>query len=90
MIPPLSCRITRRPLVVALLSALLAVVALTGCDGTTPASNRIRGSTLSVYVSLPLIGPSRWSGQAVLNGVRLALADARGAVGHYRIVLHVA
>ena len=88
MTPPLSGRLTRRSLAVALLSALLAVVTLTACDGTTPASNRIRGSTLSVYVSLPLIGPSRWSGQAVLNGVRLALANARGAVGHYRIVLH--
>ena len=61
---------------------------LTGCDGTTPTSNRIRGSKLSVYVSLPLIGPSRWSGQAVLNGARMALAAAHGAVGHYRIVLH--
>jgi branched-chain amino acid transport system substrate-binding protein len=86
--PPLRCRSTRRPLAVVLLSALLALVALTGCDGTTPASNRIRGSTLSVYVSLPLIGPSRWSGQAVLNGIRMALADAHGAVGHYRVVLH--
>ena len=88
MTPPLSRTSARRPLAVALLSALLALVALTGCDGTTPASNRIRGSTLSVYVSLPLIGPSRWSGQAVLNGIRMALADAHGAVGHYRIVLH--
>jgi branched-chain amino acid transport system substrate-binding protein len=75
----------------ALLSALLVVVVLAGCDGTTPAtpaSNRISGNTLSVYVSLPLIGPSRSSGQAVLNGVRMALAAAHGAVGHYRVVLH--
>jgi len=78
----------RRPVAATLLSALFALVALTGCDGTTPASNRIRGSTLSVYVSLPLIGPSRWSGEAVLNGARMALADAHGAVGHYRVVLH--
>jgi branched-chain amino acid transport system substrate-binding protein len=89
--PPLSGRIGRRPAAAALLGALLALVVLAGCDGTTPASNasnRIRGSRLSVYVSLPLIGPSRWSGQAVLNGVRMALADAHGAVGHYRVVLH--
>jgi branched-chain amino acid transport system substrate-binding protein len=84
----LSGRAVRRPAAAALLVALLALLSLTGCDGTTPASNRIRGSTLSVYVSLPLIGPSRWSGQAALNGVRMALAAAHGAVGHYRIVLH--
>jgi branched-chain amino acid transport system substrate-binding protein len=89
--PRLSGRIGRRPVAVALWGALLALVVLAGCDGTTPASNashRIRGSRLSVYVSLPRIGPSRWSGQAVLNGVRMALADAHGAVGHYRVVLH--
>jgi branched-chain amino acid transport system substrate-binding protein len=88
VIPPLSGRIVRRPAAAALLTALLVLVALAGCDGTTPASNRIRGTKLSVYVSLPLIGPSRWSGQAALNGVRMALAAAHGAVGHYRIVLH--
>ena len=91
MIPALSGRIGRRSAAGVLLLALLALVSLAGCDGTTPASpasNRIRGRTLSVYVSLPLIGPSRWSGQAALNGVRMALAAAHGAVGHYRIVLH--
>ena len=91
MIPALSGRIGRRSAAGVLLLALLALVSLAGCDGTTPASpasNRIRGRTLSVYVSLPLIGPSRWSGQAVLNGVRMALAAAHGGVGHYRVVLH--
>jgi branched-chain amino acid transport system substrate-binding protein len=86
--PPLSGRIVRRPAAAVLLAALFVLVVLAGCDGTTPASNRIRGTKLSVYVSLPLIGPSRWSGQAALNGVRMALAAAHGAVGHYRIVLH--
>jgi len=85
---PLSGRIARGPGAAALLVAMLALLSLAGCDGTTPASNRIRGNKLSVYVSLPLIGPSRWSGQAALNGVRIALADAHDAVGHYRIVLH--
>jgi branched-chain amino acid transport system substrate-binding protein len=68
--------------------ALLAMVALAGCDGTTPTSNRIHGRKLSVYLSVPLIGPSRWSGQAVLEGVRMALAAAHDRVSHYRIVLH--
>jgi branched-chain amino acid transport system substrate-binding protein len=85
---PLTGRIARRPVAAALLVAVLALVSLTACDGTTPTSNRIRGSKLSVYVSLPLLGPSRSSGLAVLNGARMALAAAHGAVGHYRIVLH--
>jgi branched-chain amino acid transport system substrate-binding protein len=88
VIPPLSGRIVRRPTAAVMLAALLVLVVLAGCDGTTPTSNRIRGTKLSVYVSLPLIGPSRWSGQAALNGIRMALAAAHGAVGHYRIVLH--
>jgi branched-chain amino acid transport system substrate-binding protein len=73
--------------VVALVAAMIALTALAGCDGTTPAANRIHGSQLTVYVSVPLIGPTRWNGQAVLNGARMALQSVHGRVGRYRIVL---
>lgn len=75
----------RRLLAVAV--GLAAVAALVGCDGTTPEANRIHGSRLTVYVSVPLLGPTRWSGQATLNGARMALEDVDGRVGRYRIVL---
>ncbi|HEX5193244.1 MAG TPA: branched-chain amino acid ABC transporter substrate-binding protein [Solirubrobacteraceae bacterium] len=68
-------------------TAAAALTALTGCDGTTPTSNRIHGTRLAVYVSVPLRGPTRWSGLATLNGARMALASAHGRVGRYRIVL---
>jgi branched-chain amino acid transport system substrate-binding protein len=73
-----------------LLAALVGGVvlaALAGCDGTTPTANRIHGSRLTVYVSVPLIGPTRWSGQATLNGARMALESVGGRVGRYRIVV---
>jgi branched-chain amino acid transport system substrate-binding protein len=73
------------------LAAVAAAVALpaslVACDGTTPAANRIHGSRLTVYVSVPLIGPTRWNGQAVLNGARMALDSVHGRIGRYRIAL---
>jgi len=71
----------------ALVVAIAALAVLSGCDGTTPAANRIHGTRLTVYVSVPLIGPTRWSGQATLNGARMALESVDGRVGRYQIVL---
>jgi branched-chain amino acid transport system substrate-binding protein len=48
---------------------------------------RIASRTLTVYVSVPLDGPSAVSGQAVANGARLALDRTRGRVGGLRIAL---
>lgn len=73
-------------------ATLLAALVLGGCGGVTKdatAGNRIRGGTLSVYASAPLVGPSSVSGGAVVEGARLALAQAGGRVGRYRIVLKV-
>jgi branched-chain amino acid transport system substrate-binding protein len=78
-------RLARR--LVAPATAVAALAALAGCDGTTPTANRIHGSRLTVYVSVPLLGPTRWNGQATLNGARMALASVDGRVGRYRIVL---
>jgi branched-chain amino acid transport system substrate-binding protein len=65
------------------------LLALSGC-GTgkkdTPGA-RIRGRNLTIYVSVPLRGASRVSGNAVIYGARLALAQARGRIGEYRITL---
>jgi branched-chain amino acid transport system substrate-binding protein len=60
-------------------------LASAGCgDGpATPA--KVPGSTLTVYSSLPLHGASAGQSRAIVNGARLALADAGGRIGGYRI-----
>jgi branched-chain amino acid transport system substrate-binding protein len=70
-----------------LLGLSLAGLALAGCGGSNQPANRIRGTVLTIYSSIPLRGDSRLSSQAVVNGEQLALAQAHGRVGRYRIVL---
>ncbi len=57
---------------------------LTGCGGSGP-TNRIHGTRLTIYASLPLEGASRIDSQAALNGARTALATISGRIGKYRI-----
>jgi branched-chain amino acid transport system substrate-binding protein len=76
----------RRRLALVLL-AVVAAAALGGCGSSERPEARIQGTTLTVYFSGPLQGASSSGAQAALNGARLALADARGRVGKYRVVL---
>lgn len=81
------------------LAALLATVGLAaalagclaGCGTSTglPAGNKIRGRELTVYVSVPLSGDSAVSGQAVVRGAAIALAQVHGRIGRYRIAVKV-
>ena len=66
---------------------LAALVGLSACGSKEQTSGRVRGKVLTVYVSVPLRGVSRVSGAAVVSGARLALAQAHGRVGEYRIAL---
>ena len=59
-------------------AALLASLALAGCTAGTAIGP---GSTVDVYVSMPLRGPAGADGRDVEDGVRMALADAGGKVG---------
>jgi branched-chain amino acid transport system substrate-binding protein len=70
-----SPRPSRRAWVVALVVAL-AAGSLTGCGGGDSAVDD--AATLTVYVSLPLRGPSGGDGRDLADGARLALADAGG------------
>ncbi|HUA44113.1 MAG TPA: branched-chain amino acid ABC transporter substrate-binding protein [Solirubrobacteraceae bacterium] len=72
-----------------LLATLAALVVLTGCGTKDALGTRIRGRTLSIYVSVPLRGASRVSGQAVVNGAELALSELHGRIGEYAIDLKV-
>jgi branched-chain amino acid transport system substrate-binding protein len=69
------------------LTALLAAVAgVAGCGGTVAAStNQAIGSQLAVYSSLPLQGPLAAISQELVNGEKLALSEATGRVGRFKI-----
>lgn len=72
------------------LGAALAAVVLAGCGSAqprTPPGDEIKGSTLTIYSSVPLQGASRVAAQAVLDGERLALDGVHNRVGKYRVVL---
>jgi branched-chain amino acid transport system substrate-binding protein len=70
--------------------ALAATAAVSGCGAKKDtAASRIHGRILTVYVSVPLSGPSRVSGTAVVFGARLALSQVDNRIGGYRIALKV-
>ena len=62
----------------AVLAATLGVSAC-GEDGGNA------GATLTVYVSVPLGGERAEEGRAIANGARLALEDAGGRAGEFRV-----
>ena len=73
---------TRRALALALLAAALTAA---GC-GNTDAIRRggtSGGTTLTVYSSLPT--PGRGVSRDIVDGEKLALAQAHGKVGKYTI-----
>lgn len=76
------------PVAAVLATVLLAALVVAGCgssSGQTLAASRIRGRTLTIYVSAPLVGRSGVTGNAVVSGARLALDQVGGRIGEYRI-----
>ncbi len=67
-------------------AALAAVLWIVGCGGAPSArSGEATGNQLAVYSSLPLQGPSASISQQIVNGEKLALAQAGGHVGPFKI-----
>ena len=67
----------------AIVSVAALALAFGGCgDG---GSGNVRGETLTVYVSAPLHGERALEGRGVVEGARLALAEAGGSVGSLRV-----
>src|SRR5690242_14810724 len=60
------------------LTLLAPIVAAAGCSSGGRAEDIARGSTLTIYTSLPRHGVSARAADAVAAGERLALDDARG------------
>lgn len=73
--------------VAAILAAMLSLgVAACGSDNKSDSGSSSSASkTLTIYSSLPLQGDSRPQSQSVVNGEKLALADAGGKVGNFTI-----
>src|SRR5271165_3564410 len=81
------CTGSRPAALVAVLVALAALaVALAGCGGVgvSGAATAV-GSQLTVYSSLPLQGPSAAVSEQIVNGEKLALAQAGGRVGPFKV-----
>src|SRR4051812_19850040 len=69
---------------------VLAVVALlAGCGSGRKDNDLARGSTLTIYTSLPLHGVSAAAGRAVAAAERMALSDAGARAGGRRLRLVV-
>jgi branched-chain amino acid transport system substrate-binding protein len=64
------------------LAALLPVLA--GC-GSVVSASETTGNQLTVYSALPLEGPSAAIGHQIEGGEKLALAQAGGRVGQFRV-----
>jgi len=68
------------------LAALAAVVpALAGCGGASITAAETAGSQLTVYSSLPLQGESASISEQIVGGETLALAQAGGHVGPFKV-----
>jgi branched-chain amino acid transport system substrate-binding protein len=69
-----------------LAAAAAAATALGGCGGVGSADvSDAAGSQLAVYSSLPLQGPDAQASQQIVDGEKLALADARGRAGDFKV-----
>ena len=76
-----------RPRLILVLAALAGAVALSGCGTSADAHNEIPGGKLTVYVSVPLHGPSTASGESVVHGAQMALDQVHGRIGTYRVAM---
>jgi branched-chain amino acid transport system substrate-binding protein len=73
--------------------ACLAAIALPalalgagGCGGVSASgASEATGNQLAIYSSLPLAGPAAPIAREMVNGERLALADAGGRAGRFRV-----
>lgn len=66
-------------------SLLLLALALAGCGGVSAASTTTAGSPLTIYSSLPLQGSSAGISQNIVNGEKLALSEAGGRAGPFKL-----
>jgi branched-chain amino acid transport system substrate-binding protein len=66
-------------------SGLALAIGSSGCGGAGVSSASNLGNQLTIYSSLPLQGPSGAGSAQIVDGEKLALAEAQGHVGQFRI-----
>ncbi|TMK40692.1 MAG: hypothetical protein E6G56_07330 [Actinobacteria bacterium] len=71
--------------VLGLAAAALAALAIAGCGSSGVASSSDTSRVVTVYSSLPLQTPSPQRAQSIVNGEKLALHEAGGHVGRFRV-----
>jgi branched-chain amino acid transport system substrate-binding protein len=77
----------RRARIALLLAVLGLLGGLAGCGGQDAAvGDKIQGTTLTIYSSVPMHGASSVTSQAVIGGAELALSQIHSKIGRYRIV----
>ena len=63
----------------------VAVALVAGCADEQSRSGRVPGDTLTIFSSLPLQGPHADQAQSIVNAQKLALREAGGKVGDFKI-----
>ncbi len=84
---PWRCPVSRVAAQAVALTALAALSgALAGCGGVgVSGASDVAVNPLAVYSSLPLQGPYGAASQQIVNGEKLALADAGGRAGRFKV-----
>lgn len=67
------------------LALTAAALALAGCTGAGAGGDTVSGDVLRIYSSQPLRGTLAAQAQAIVRGERLALQDAGGRAGRWRV-----
>jgi branched-chain amino acid transport system substrate-binding protein len=78
-------RHTLRPLRLTVALALVAAPLAAGCGSDTSGGGKVVGDTLTIYSSLPLQGPHKLQSQSIVNAEKLALQQAGGKAGSYKV-----
>ena len=83
-------RAAQRPIgLVTVALALAATAATTGGCAKAGSGTRTSSDALTIYASLPLRGERAATSTAIVHGMKLAIAQAHGKVGDYRLRLAV-
>jgi branched-chain amino acid transport system substrate-binding protein len=64
---------------------LAAAPVAAGCGADQSRGGEVAGDTLTIYSSMPLQGPHRDQAQSIINAEKLALEEAGGKAGDYKV-----